>query len=875
MCRRRVRTRVAAIAGAFLVTAAAQPATADAESCSYDGVTHAVTATIDPSGTATLRVGASGELLFGAVPALCGAATTANTDSISVAGGGGTVESLTIDESAGFLGPGFSTESNFPEIETTVALGDASDLLVVIGTAGNDSIAVGANGLSLNSDGDVDVTFAPLPGAVEIRGGGGVNALTARGGWGAGLAYAGDATLLAGGLGDELNGGNGDDVLVGGAGNDELNGNLGEDRLEGDAGNDKLSGGEEADFIVAGPGADRLLGGFGNDFLNAFDGEADTQINGGGDIDLAFYDPGLDPAPSAVEGAVPGPPLESCVYDPATRVVTARLEPGTDATLRVSATGEIRFGINPAPCGAATSTNTDSIQVIGSPGVVEDLTLDLSDSLLGPGFTSESNLPEIETSVALGDTADGFVVIGTAGDDTLTAGALGVSLNADGDLDVTFAPMPSRIELRAEGGVNFLTGRGGFGAGLAYTGILTLLGGDLGDELNGGNGNDVIVGGAGGDFMNGNPGHDQMTGGGGDDRLSGGDGNDSIVGGAGADDMIGGNNDDFIDANDDQADVQIHGGAGTDTAWYDAGIDPAPVAVESPVPDPGEEPPPPPPPPPPGECEYRAGPKEVVATMPAAGEATLAVVAGEIRFGATPVVCGEATTINTDTVVVSGAAGTAERLVVDQSAGVLGPGATEEGNLPEIELALELGDAADEAVFTGTDADDTMAAGLNGVSLNADGDVDVTFAAPLPGEIELRGLGGLNVLSGRGGFGAGLAYAGILTLVAGEGGDELNGGNGNDVIVGGAGNDTVSGFAGNDSISGGAGNDKLNGSDGNDTIVGGAGADTMNGGVGGDVLEADDDEADTQIHGGSGADTAYVDAGLDPGTIAVETVIPR
>ena len=34
---------------------------------------------------------------------------------------------------------------------------------------------MGANGLSLNSDGDVDVTFAPLPAAVEIRGGGGVN----------------------------------------------------------------------------------------------------------------------------------------------------------------------------------------------------------------------------------------------------------------------------------------------------------------------------------------------------------------------------------------------------------------------------------------------------------------------------------------------------------------------------------------------------------------------------------------------------------------------------------------------------------------------------------------------------------------------------
>ncbi len=41
------------------------------------------------------------------------------------------------------------------------------------------------------------------------------------------------------------------------------------------------------------------------------------------------------------------------------------------------------------------------------------------------------------------------------------------------------------------------------------------------------------------------------------------------------------------------------------------------------------------------------------------------------------------------------------------------------------------------------------------------------------------------------------------------------------------------------------------------------------------MIEADDDEADAQIHGGAGADTACVDAGLDPATVAVETVIPR
>ncbi len=871
--RRPAGTRLAALAATLFVLAA-YPATAAAETCSYDPATRSVTATIDPAGTATLEVASTGEIRFGSAPTACGAATATTTDTISIAGHAGTTETLTIDESAAFLGPGFSSETNFPEIETAVALGDAADVVALVGQAGNDSIAMGANGLSLNSDGDVDITFAPLPAAIEIRGGGGVNFLTGRGGWGAGLSYVGNVALIGGDLGDELNGGSGDDVLSGGAGNDTLNGNAGDDRLEGDTGDDKLSGGEGKDFMVGGAGADQFVGGFGNDFLNAFDGDADTQINGGPDVDLAFYDPGLDPTPSASEGTVPGPPVESCEYDATAHSVTARLEPGTDATLKVSAGGQILFGAVPAPCGAATSANTDSVQVNGAAGISESLTLDLSDNLFGPGFTSESNAGEIEANVQLGDAGDDFVVIGTAGDDTLTAGALGVSLNGDGDLDVTFSPMPTRIELRAEGGVNFLTGRGGFGAGLAYTGSSVLLGGSLGDELNGGNGNDVIVGGAGNDVMNGSSGHDDMVGNGGGDRLSGGDGNDAMLGGTGADEFLGGNDGDFIDANDDQADTQIHGGAGVDTAYYDAGIDPGLTAIENPVADPGEEPPPPPPPPPPGTCEYRSGSMEVVATMPVAGEATLAVVAGEIRFGATPVACGAATTLTTDTITVTGAAGIDETLTVDESAGVLGPGATAESNTPEIELVVNLGNAGDETIFVGTDGNDTFAAGLNGVSLNNDGDVDVTFDT-LPGEIDFQGQDGVNFLTGRGGFGAGLAYAGILTLIGGDLGDELNGGNGNDVIVGGAGNDMVSGYAGHDQINGGGGNDNLNGSDGNDTIVGGAGIDILTGGFDSDVIEADDDEADAQIHGGPGTDTAYVDGGVDPATIAVETVIPR
>ena len=395
----------------------------------------------------------------------------------------------------------------------------------------------------------------------------------------------------------------------------------------------------------------------------------------------------------------------------------------------------------------------------------------------------------------LGDTADDFIVIGTDGNDTLTSGALGVSLNSDGDLDVTFSPLPGRIEFQARGGVNFLTGRGGFGAGLAYTGSAVLLGGDLGDELNGGNGSDVIVGGLGNDVMNGSSGNDEMTGGAGIDRLSGGDGNDAMIGGAGADELIGGNGDDFLDADDGETDTQIHGGANVDTAFYDgAFIDPAPIAVENALADPGTEPRPR------RRLRRRArastGParRRSWPSMPLAGAATLTVVAGEIRFGETPVACETATTINTDSITILGATGTAETLTVDLSTGVLGPGATGEGNTPEIELAVNTGGVGDRLVVVGTAGNDTFAAGLNGVSLNSDGDVDVTFAA-LPDGIEFRSGGGVNFLTGRGGFGAGLAYAGVLTLIGGDNGDELNGGNGNDVIVGGAGNDVVSGYA--------------------------------------------------------------------------------
>ena len=868
-----VRPRSLAFAFAILLAGIAAPAAAAEESCAYDPATKAVTAVIAADGEATLAV-VSGALWFGSVPAPCGAATTANTDSIQVSGAPVTAERLTVDQSGGFLGPGASAESNTPEIELSVALGDADDDVVVIGTEGDDRMAMGQNGLSLNSDGDVDVTFAPLPAHVEIQGRVGANILTGRGGWGAGLAFAGAVTLLGGDLADELNGGNGDDEIVGGDGNDVVNGNAGDDQVAGDAGNDKLSGGEGTDYIVGGAGADTFTGGFGNDFMVAFDGEADTSLNGGPDTDLAFVDPGVDPTPSAVEGLIDGPPQESCSYDPGTRTVTARPEPSGEATLKVAASGELLFGFAPHACGGATTTNTDSISVTGYPGLNETLVVDQSEGVLGPGFTSEFNIPEIELATNLGDATDTIVVLGTPGDDVIAPGQNGIALNSDGDVDVTVSPGAFPLEIHVLGGNDFVNGRGQGGAGLHFLGPLTITGGDGDDEIVGSTEADVLDGGPGNDTINAQAGDDLVRGGPGDDFLTASEGNDVVIGGPGADSMSGGFDDDLLDADDGEADVQIHGGPGTDTAYYDANLDPGTIAVENSVADPGEEPPPPPPPPPPGQCEYYGTAKALVATMPTGGTATLAVVGGQIRFGTAPVACGTATTANTDSITVNGPAGTTERLVLDQSQGAFAPGEAAEGNTPEIEMTLALGDAADEIVVLGTAGNDTIAAGANGLSLNNDGDVDVSLS-PFPDVLELHGLGGVNFLSGRGGFGAGLAFPRRLVFHAGPNGDEMNGAGLDDVFFGGAGNDLVFAFGGNDQLFGGAGNDSLSGSDGNDTIVGGAGADDLLGGFDDDTLEADDDEADVQIHGGPGIDTAYVDDGLDPATIAVETRIPR
>ena len=576
---------LASLVGAL---ALALPALASAESCAYDPGTATVSASITPGGSAVVDV-VGGQIRFGAIPTPCGAATTTNTDTISIVGNAGTTERLTFDQRTGLLAPGASAEFNIPEIEIDTVLGDATDTIVFYLTEGDDVVAAGQNGIALNADGDLDMTVSPGAFPLEFYALGGHDVVNARGSNGAGLAFLGPV-VIDGGEGDDLLRGSwGADLITDSAGNNRLEGHDNADWIEGGPGDDELRAGDGDDTLIGGAGMDLYAASGGNDVIHADDGEADSTINGGPEIDTAYYDAGLDPTPVAVENRIavtppppPPPPVGACSYDATTKAVVAQMVAGAQGTLQVVA-GAIHFGAGGA-CGAATTANTDSISIVGGAGSQEHVTIDQTGGAFAPGATAETGASEIEIAVNLGDVTDTVTVLGTAGDDLIFAGQNGVALNADGDVDVTFAPLPAVLEIRGGGGQNSLSGQGSQGAGGRFTGKLALYAGDLGDTLNGGDGGDELYGGAGADQLHGRSGSDALSGGAGDDTLAGNDGNDQLTGGDGADSLVGSGGDDVFFAVDGAADSLLNGGSGTDTAHYDGALDPTPLAVENRLP---------------------------------------------------------------------------------------------------------------------------------------------------------------------------------------------------------------------------------------------------------------------------------------------------
>ena len=172
-----------------------------------------------------------------------------------------------VDLHGGPFAPGFTAEpQGLPEIEIQYI---GPTFLDVRGSAGPDHLTLGAGGVNLNGDDDVDVTGTFT--TILVEGGGGNDFLGPQSG------YATAAPRR---------------VLLGGAGRDTLRATPDGSVLHGGNGRDRLIGGRSADNLTGGRGRDLIRGGKGRDLIRAIDGRTD-RVNCGGGRDRAKVD-GID-----------------------------------------------------------------------------------------------------------------------------------------------------------------------------------------------------------------------------------------------------------------------------------------------------------------------------------------------------------------------------------------------------------------------------------------------------------------------------------------------------------------------------------------------------------------------------------------------------
>jgi Ca2+-binding RTX toxin-like protein len=288
-----------------------------------------------------------------------------------------------------------------------------------------------------------------------------------------------------------------------------------------------------------------------------------------------------------------------CNYHPGTQTVVVKPRPTQRTFWLYAPRGVLGWNSDAHrnDCDGATVTNTARVLVEWTDSHRGLFALHLGFGPFEPGVGDDDERPEIEFEITL-SSAKTFVVYGTRSDDLLVAGELGINLNADSDVDVTFTGRTS-ISLWGRDGDDVITAQGGYGTGGPDAYGLLLYGGrpvfpeypfgcctryqtGVGDDtLTGGEGDDGILGGPGDDVLDGRGGADQVlggeneddvSGGAGEDELFGGGHKDRITGGPGRDDMQGDEGAETFHANDGEPD-EIGGGVGPDVAIVDCGLD--------------------------------------------------------------------------------------------------------------------------------------------------------------------------------------------------------------------------------------------------------------------------------------------------------------
>ena len=307
-----------------------------------------------------------------------------------------------------------------------------------------------------------------------------------------------------------------------------------------------------------------------------------------------------------------------CTFTPATHVLALTLN-DTDIAV-IGRASDQTITVNDLPCGGATATTVQRIDVREGVAGAETLILDYGGGVFALG---RAGAPGV-TILLGGQAGDAVKLIGTTGPDNFVAGASGIAINTDSFVDVTVTGAVGLV-VSLDDGDDLFSGAGNATTGAAFGSAITVYGGAGNDTLRGGAGDDTLNGGAGNDTfttgaladgsdaLHGGPGTDTadysartaavtvtiddaaddgatgeadnvatdieiLKGGFGDDHLTGGPGNDTIFGGPGNDVLAGGDGDDVLngDAGNDTfdegalpsgADV-MNGGAGLDTVSY-------------------------------------------------------------------------------------------------------------------------------------------------------------------------------------------------------------------------------------------------------------------------------------------------------------------
>ena len=449
-----------------------------------------------------------------------------------------------------------------------------TDTTLSIGLLEDDSL-VGIEQADLaGGDGNNDIDALAFTGPTTLDGGAGNDEITGTNNADSILGGPGTDTVFGRGGNDVINTGTGNDNIDAGSGDDTITGSFGNDTIDGSTGfdtlnegfssttnktfsmsnvatvftdsgvnqgTDSISGLERANIVmlagnndiflgefggqatvVGGTGNDRIAGGKNNDILDGGAGfDRIRVITDNATLSLTntqMIAEGLDLhsnfEAAELEGDGSAQTFDATGFSGRT---TMRGGAGND-TLKGGSNVDVMFG---DAGNDRLEGNNGNDQLTGGAG---------ADTLLG-GNGNDAADSDLNDFIDLGAGEDGFVVQGTAGNDTIV---IRREVDANGPVAiVTVNGVETRfnylqgetVTVFASGGndrVELDASAGGFWKALFF----------------GEDGNDTLIGGAQDDFLNGGAGSDSLDGAGGNDTLIGWTGRDTLVGGDGTDQVF-------------------------------------------------------------------------------------------------------------------------------------------------------------------------------------------------------------------------------------------------------------------------------------------------------------------------------------------------